>query len=69
MNTKNVSLRFGLNLNFGCRERLDINDCGCEWLRNAEKRELRNEGLRKRKIGKRQLVFTPILAKTFGWAV
>jgi len=52
MNAKNVNLRFGLNLNFGCRGRLDISDCGCEWLRNAEKRELRNEGLRKRKKSK-----------------
>jgi hypothetical protein len=49
MYTKNVNLRFGLNLNFGCRDELDINQCGCAWLRNAESRKLRNEELRRGK--------------------
>jgi hypothetical protein len=49
MNSKNLNLRFGLNLNFGCRDELDINQCGCAWLRNAESRKVRNEELKRGK--------------------
>jgi hypothetical protein len=49
MSTKNVNLRFGLNLNFGCRGELDINQCGCAWLRDAAKHSSRNEEFRRGK--------------------
>jgi len=49
MSAKNVNVRFGVNLHFGCRERFDINQCGCGWLRDAEKRTVRNEKLARRK--------------------
>ena len=49
MSAKNVNVRFGVNLHFGCRERFDINQCGCGWLRDAEKRTERNEKLARRK--------------------
>jgi len=49
MSTKNVNLRFGINLNLGCREVFDIDQCGCEWLRAAEKRELRYKKFRQGK--------------------
>jgi hypothetical protein len=49
MSAKNVNLRFGLNLHFGCRERFDVSQCGCGWLRDAERRTLRNEKLGRRK--------------------
>jgi len=49
MNAKNINLRFGLNLIFGCREELDIDQCGCAWLRDAEQRRSRNEEFRRGK--------------------
>jgi hypothetical protein len=45
MNTKNVNLRFGLNLIFGCGKELDLDQYGCAWLRDSERRRLRNEEL------------------------
>ena len=48
MSAKNVNLRLGLNLNLGCREETDIEQCGCAWLRDAETRQARNEKLKKR---------------------
>lgn len=45
MNAKNVNVRFGVNLHFGCNDRFDINECGCGWLRDAESREARKEKL------------------------
>jgi hypothetical protein len=38
---KNVNLRFGINLIFGCSEEFDIDQCGCTWLREAEEGRLR----------------------------
>jgi hypothetical protein len=52
MNTKNVNLRFGLNLIFGCRKELNLDQCGCAWLRDSERRRLRNEGLSRGKKNK-----------------
>jgi len=49
MSAKNINLRFGLNLIFGCREELDIDQCGCAWLRDAEQRRSRNEEFRRGK--------------------
>jgi hypothetical protein len=49
MSAKNVNIRFGVNLHFGCREQFDIDQCGCGWLRDAEKRNVRNEKLARRK--------------------
>lgn len=49
MNTKNVNLRFGINLIFGCGEQLDLSQCGCAWLRDADSRQLRKEELRRGK--------------------
>jgi hypothetical protein len=40
MNTKNLNLRFGLNINLGCYKKEKISGCGCYWLQQAiEKRE------------------------------
>jgi hypothetical protein len=50
MSAKNVNVRFGVNLNFGCHEQFDINQCGCGWLRDTEKRTVRKEGFRKRRL-------------------
>jgi hypothetical protein len=49
MSTKNVNVRFGLNLHFGCREQFDVDQCGCGWLRDAERRTLRKEKLARRR--------------------
>ena len=43
--TKNLNLRFGFNMIFGCRERHGINECGCYWLMEAEKRNERKQRL------------------------
>jgi hypothetical protein len=45
MSAKNINVRFGLNLNFGCREELDLSQCGCGWLRDAETRRQRKDRL------------------------
>jgi hypothetical protein len=45
LDTKNINLRFGLQLNFGCPKSSKINDCGCEWLRKEDERNLRNQKL------------------------
>jgi hypothetical protein len=50
MSAKNVNVRFGLNINIGCQDRFDINQCGCGWLRDAEKREVRHEKIRRRRL-------------------
>ena len=44
--TKNLNLRFGFNMIFGCYEKRSTDGFGCYWLREAEKR---NE--RKKRIG------------------
>jgi len=49
LSTKNVNLRLGLNLFFGCREKFNIDQCGCEWLRNTESHRLRKEEARRKK--------------------
>ena len=46
---KNVNLRAGINLKLSCRESFDINQCGCEWIRQEESRRLRHENIRKSK--------------------
>ena len=52
MNTKNVNLRLGINLNLGCREAFNIDQCGCNWLKDAEDRRLRKEKFRRSKKDK-----------------
>lgn len=43
--TKNLNLRFGFNMIFGCRERHRADGCGCYWLREAEERNERKQKL------------------------
>jgi hypothetical protein len=50
MSAKNVNVRFGLNLNIGCRDRFDINQCGCGWLRDAERRTARQEKIKRKRL-------------------
>ena len=45
MSAKNVNVRFGVNFHFGCHEQFDISQCGCGWLRDAERRAVRKEKL------------------------
>ena len=46
--TKNLNLRFGLNIILGCENKptgnkSNMNDCGCYWLRKAEERKERKK--------------------------
>lgn len=41
--TKNINLSFGLNIILGCREKININNCGCYWLQKAEERQERRK--------------------------
>ena len=43
--TKNLNLRFGFNMIFGCREKSGTDGCGCYWLREAEERNERKQRL------------------------
>jgi len=43
--TKNLNLRFGFNIIFGCREKSSTDGDGCYWLRKAEERNERNQKL------------------------
>ena len=43
--TKNLNLRFGFNMIFGCREKSSTEGCGCYWLRKAEERNERKQRL------------------------
>ena len=43
MSTKNLNLRFGLNIHLGCYKREKIEECGCSWLQKAEERRERKE--------------------------
>jgi len=47
MSTKNVNLRLGINLNLGCRDIFNMDQCGCEWLKKENDRRLRKERIRK----------------------
>jgi hypothetical protein len=47
MSVKNVNLRLGINLNLGCREIFNIDQCGCDWLKDERDRRLRKEKIRK----------------------
>jgi hypothetical protein len=49
MSTKNVNVRFGFNLRFGCRESFDMEQCGCGWLRAERDKRARIEKLKHRK--------------------
>jgi|WetSurSiteA1Bulk_404760.scaffolds.fasta_scaffold06087_2 hypothetical protein len=49
MSTKNVNIRLGINLKLGCKERFNIDQCGCAWLRDAETRRARMESARRKK--------------------
>jgi len=49
LNTKNVNLRFGINLIIGCKSQFNINQCGCEWLKTEQNRRLRKEKFRRGK--------------------
>jgi hypothetical protein len=52
LSTKNVNLRLGINLNLSCREAFNIDQCGCEWLKDAEDHRLRKEKFRRSKKDK-----------------
>ncbi len=52
MSTKNVNLRVGINLNLECKEKFNIDQCGCEWLKDAESHRLRMEKARRNKNDK-----------------
>lgn len=39
--TKNLNLRFGLNIIFGCYRKENITGCGCYWIQQAEERRER----------------------------
>jgi hypothetical protein len=47
MNTRNINVRMGLNLRFGCNSTFNLNDCGCSWIRGEQERRLRKERLKK----------------------
>jgi hypothetical protein len=49
MSTRNVNLRVGINLILDCKSRFDINQCGCEWLKDAENHRLRKETAKRKK--------------------
>jgi len=48
MSTKNLNLRFGLNINLGCYKKEKIDECGCYWLEKALERRDRKERLMKK---------------------
>jgi hypothetical protein len=54
MNTKSINVRLGINLILGCTEQLDMDQCGCEWLRKAQESRLRRQDLRQRMKRQRQ---------------
>jgi hypothetical protein len=47
--SKSVNLRFGMNLFFGCKDRFNINQCGCEWLKDS-----RDSGKRMKEAGRKK---------------
>jgi hypothetical protein len=48
LSAKNINLRFGINLIFGCVKKENIKKHGCEWLQNAETKNERLRKLRKK---------------------
>jgi len=52
LDTKNINLRFGLQLNFGCPKTDKISGCGCEWLKKEEERRARIQ----KHIGKKSML-------------
>jgi hypothetical protein len=45
--SKNINIRFGLGINFGCFRKEKIKGCGCYWLQKAEeKREMKEKLLK-----------------------
>jgi len=42
---RTINLRTGFILKFGCNRKSKIDNCGCEWLRQSEERELRKQRL------------------------
>lgn len=48
LDTRNLNLRFGLQINFGCNRKELSKDCGCYWVNQAEERRIRNNKLLKR---------------------
>jgi hypothetical protein len=48
LNTRNINLRFGINLIFGCTKRANLKTCGCEGINNSvEKRNRLQKILKK----------------------
>lgn len=43
--TKNLNLRFGFNMIFGCRKKRSTDGCGCYWLQKAEEKNERRQRL------------------------
>jgi hypothetical protein len=49
LDTRNINLRFGLQINFSCNRKETIKGCGCTWIRTAEERRIRNNRLLRKK--------------------
>lgn len=49
LDTRNLNLRFGLQINFGCNRKELSKGCGCYWINQAEERNARNNRLLKKK--------------------
>ncbi len=45
--SKNINIRFGLGINFGCFRKEKIKGCGCYWIQKAEEKRERKERLLK----------------------
>jgi hypothetical protein len=54
LGTNNANIRLGMNLFLGCRNRFDLDQCGCTWMKNAEEHPMRKgHSRRNRKFGGR----------------
>jgi hypothetical protein len=45
LDTKNINLRMGLQLNFGCKRKSKNDSCGCSWIKEEEDRRKRINNL------------------------
>ena len=51
LSTKNVNLRLGINLNLGCRESFNMDQCGCDWIKTEHEQEVKEREVQAGKIG------------------
>jgi hypothetical protein len=49
LSVKNVNLRLGINLKLSCKEKFNMDQCGCNWLKDAESHRLRVKEARRNK--------------------